>query len=372
MPGLNVPCVRATKSASFSPSSLCNNLMCGTVASPTPTMPISSDSTSRTVTCLFSTRINAAAAIQPAVPPPTTTMLVMPLAIVVHACQEKEARPRGDTRAPREGASGKAIRMHPWSGLELEACGEAGGARHERDVARVVVLHRKAVRTDGWGVVDEVLPVEHVEDVEADIELGLVVLADHEILRGLDVDVAIAPDLAADEELRALHRPCDRTRTLTVAVDHARRTQYAVIRHRGRHGQLGRQRDAPGRIEGARADEAMLSHRVRGDERVVVDGRFVERVVLVDVTVLLGVAIGVREVGAPARLTRVRLVGRDQYLGRAGTDTVVADDHAAEARNAVAPGLGAALEEGAVREAVAQGEREAVVREHAGHGHVGL
>ncbi len=76
MPSLKVPLVRRTKSSSLSASIRLNVRICGMVASPTPTMPMSSDSTSVTLAYRVpSTLASAAALIQPAVPPPTTTML---------------------------------------------------------------------------------------------------------------------------------------------------------------------------------------------------------------------------------------------------------------------------------------------------------
>ena len=75
MPSLNVPCTAFTKSCSFTFSSWCSVSSVGMVASPTPTVPISSDSTSTMSSVLPSSFANEAAAIQPAVPPPAMTTL---------------------------------------------------------------------------------------------------------------------------------------------------------------------------------------------------------------------------------------------------------------------------------------------------------
>ena len=67
--------VSRTNSSSSIPSSWLNNIIGGMVDSPTPTVPISADSMSM-IRCFWVPTVlaRAAAAIQPAVPPPTTTM----------------------------------------------------------------------------------------------------------------------------------------------------------------------------------------------------------------------------------------------------------------------------------------------------------
>jgi hypothetical protein len=74
MPSFRVARVSRMNSASSSPIRLLKSRIGGTVASPTPTMPMSSDSTRVTRACGPSVRCRAAAAIQPAVPPPTIRM----------------------------------------------------------------------------------------------------------------------------------------------------------------------------------------------------------------------------------------------------------------------------------------------------------
>src|SRR6185312_6407727 len=74
MASLNVACVLRRKSFSSTPSMALNCRIGGTVASPTPTVPISGDSITVIAQVCFSTRESAAAAIHPAVPPPRIAM----------------------------------------------------------------------------------------------------------------------------------------------------------------------------------------------------------------------------------------------------------------------------------------------------------
>jgi hypothetical protein len=75
MPSLNVACVAAMKSCSLMLSSRLKCTSGGIVASPTPTVPISSDSMSLMSSTLPSVLEIAAATIHPAVPPPAMTIL---------------------------------------------------------------------------------------------------------------------------------------------------------------------------------------------------------------------------------------------------------------------------------------------------------
>jgi hypothetical protein len=77
MPSLKVAWVALMNSVSFTPSSWLKRRIGGMVASPTPTVAIASDSTRVIFTLPCSTCDTAAAAIQPAVPPPTMIMLWM-------------------------------------------------------------------------------------------------------------------------------------------------------------------------------------------------------------------------------------------------------------------------------------------------------
>src|SRR5687767_10555968 len=75
MPSLKVAAVARMNSCSSMLSSRWNARIGGIVDSPTPTVPISSDSTSVTSTIPRNCWDSAAAAIQPAVPPPAITTL---------------------------------------------------------------------------------------------------------------------------------------------------------------------------------------------------------------------------------------------------------------------------------------------------------
>jgi len=70
-----VPLVACITSVALVPRSRKKSRMPGTVASPTPTVPIALDSTTViAIGCRSKRRANAAAAIQPAVPPPAITI----------------------------------------------------------------------------------------------------------------------------------------------------------------------------------------------------------------------------------------------------------------------------------------------------------
>jgi len=73
IPSLKVPCVWRRNSSSSIFSSLLKSWIAGIVASPTPTMPISEDSTSVIDSRGPNTLASAAAVIHPAVPPPAMT-----------------------------------------------------------------------------------------------------------------------------------------------------------------------------------------------------------------------------------------------------------------------------------------------------------
>src|SRR5210317_1566424 len=80
MASLKVPCALDKNSASSIFSRRCSVLKGGIVASPTPTVPMASDSTSTTLRLAPISRAIDAAAVHPAVPPPTTTTFCIFLA----------------------------------------------------------------------------------------------------------------------------------------------------------------------------------------------------------------------------------------------------------------------------------------------------
>ena len=94
---------------------------------------------------------------------------------------------------------------------------------------------------------------------------------------------------------------------------------------------LGAQRDAPGRIDVADRDEAMLRNLAREHVRRVVREGIVELVVAIELHPLLRVGIRVREARGPARFCAVRLVGGDQDLLGSGRLGIVEEEKAAAA-----------------------------------------
>src|SRR2546423_14684967 len=160
MPSLNVPRVPRTKSASSISSRRLNSRRCGTVDSPTPMMPISSDSTSVTCSSLPKDLVSAAAVIHPELPPPTITT-------------ERSGSPAACIRSPLQ------LRGEPERALEAD------------DGPGRVVCRRYDWRTARRGedgiVRIVVVEVEYVQDIQASGSPD--VLEDREPLRQRQVEV---------------------------------------------------------------------------------------------------------------------------------------------------------------------------------------
>src|SRR5690348_12081669 len=104
--------------------------------------------------------------------------------------------------------------------LELESHRHLERARITTDVAGRVVddgnLVHLAVRTPALQIVDVIVPVEGVDQVDAHVRAERVV--DREVLGGLQVEVAVTEDLAADQEAAIAGRE-DADRLIAAAID---------------------------------------------------------------------------------------------------------------------------------------------------------
>src|SRR5690606_30754482 len=267
-------------------SRLLNALMWGIEDSPTPTMPISSDSTSRMRQIGPSTRAHAAAATLPAVPPPRIRMWRTGGGIM-GAFYPRARRSAGavfpNVCRARDGcvSTTPVSRARQKTGSEPEAHLEAQRARHVQYVPELVHLDLRvqhASRADAENVeAAVVLVIERVQQVHS---RGQLVIADVEYLGGLEIHRAVTPDVAADQEAAGAGR-IDGDRlgeravggTIAVIADLVQRTRR--LQH-----DLRAERHAPRTVDGPRGHEPVLGHVVDLDERVLVDGRLVEREVV--------------------------------------------------------------------------------------------
>src|SRR5687768_8950155 len=199
MPSLNVPCVAAMNSCSLMSSRRWKVTSVGIVASPTPTVPISSDSISLMSSTLPSIFDRHAATIQPAVPPPAMTTLLInfcstsiPSAIqsLQQSCSQLPRRfgiqrPKDAARLPRNVSSCALLRLEdvvpeqvlPGLALLRRQVAHSQDREHERVHGRVHERRRLAPpvvhqHVQGLERLDVMPPHAGNEDRIARAELG--------------------------------------------------------------------------------------------------------------------------------------------------------------------------------------------------------
>src|SRR6185437_10602835 len=174
-------------------------------------------------------------------------------------------------------------------GSEFQAHRHLERARIAADVAGRVVDDRNpvhpAVGTPRLQVTDVDVPVEGVDQVDAHIRAERAV--EREVLGGLQVDVAVAENLAADQEAAVAGRK-DADRLVAAPIE---RAMIDVRRRRAvagqvdvgigrRQRQLGAHHKAPRSIERTGHHQTMPRHFRRRHERIVPDRLEVERVLV--------------------------------------------------------------------------------------------